>query len=799
MKLVFEEIIKQMTLKEKASLMSGKDFWQTNNIDRLNIPSIFLADGPHGIRKQAGEADHLGLNESIKATCFPTASAMANTFNVELAEEMGKYLGLEAASQKVNILLGPGMNIKRNPRCGRNFEYFSEDPYLSGKMASAYVRGIQKNNISACLKHFAANNQEHRRMVYDSIIDERALREIYLTGFEIAVKEGNPYTIMTSYNKLNGHYTNENEHLLCDILRKEWNYKNLIVTDWGGCNDRVDGIKCTNALEMPTNNGETDIDIINAVKNGTLDESILDQRVDEILQTIEKTKIKDSVSFDIEKHHQMAQVCAEEAMVLLKNEKGVLPLNKEDKIAIIGDFFKNPRYQGAGSSIVNPTKLDNVIESLSDYEIDYIGYEKGYNRYGKKNKSLFNKAIELAKNADTILYSMGLDEIAEAEGLDRENINISQNQIDLLKELHKLNKKIVVVLYSGSVVDLSFDIYADSLIHAYLSGQASPKALLNILTGKVSPSGRLAESYPVTYNDVSSSESFPQDGMTILYKESIYVGYRYLNQDKTKIKYPFGYGLTYSNVEYSDLNITTSGVSFKIKNTGNYPVKETPQLYIGKKESNIYRTSPELKGFKKVSLEPNEQKEINIPFDDYTFRYFDINTNKFEIEKGTYQIYIGINSIDYVLEGDLTLVGTTIPQLSEYIYTFNLTDEEFEKLIGRPLPEKKLNFVKKNRIIVDYNTTVLDLRYAKGFTGRLFSWGIRTAVKFLNFIGKKQLANTIIMGVYNNPMRGLSRMSGGMISYKQLAGLITMFNGQFFKGLKQFFKAGKTKFKKGGR
>ena len=797
MKLLFEDLIKQMTLEEKASLMSGKDFWQTQNIDRLNIQSIFLADGPHGIRKQAGEADHLGLNESIKATCFPTASAMANTFNLELANKMAKSLGKEAASQNVNILLGPGMNIKRNSRCGRNFEYFSEDPYLTGKIASEYVKGIQSNGVSACIKHFAANNQETRRMVYDSIIDERALREIYLTGFEIAVKEANPLSIMTSYNKLNGSYTNENEHLLCDILRKEWNYQNLIVTDWGGCNDRVEGIKCTNALEMPTNNGETDLDIINAVKNGNLDEAILDQRVDELLKIIYNTEIKEPVEFDIDQHHELAKECALESMVLLKNENNVLPLDNNKKIAFIGDFFKNPRYQGAGSSIVNPTKLDNLIDILNEQQISYLGFERGYNRYGKKNYLLAKKAIDLANKSDIIVYAMGLDEITEAEGMDRENICIKENQINLLKELHKLNKKIVIVLYSGSVIDLSFDIYADSVLHAYLTGQASSKALIDILFGKVSPSGRLAESYPIKYNDISSSETFPQLGMTVLYKESIYVGYRYLNLNQHKIKYPFGYGLSYSAFNYSDLQVSNEGVTFKIKNIGNIKASEVAQLYIGKKDSNIYRSAPELKGFKKILLEPNEEKEIYIPFDEYSFRYFNPMKNRFEVEEGIYQIYIGKNSIDFVLNSELEVQGITSQKI-DYIYNQNVSDEEFERLIGRKIPKQDLTFIKKKRIIVDYNTTVLDLKYACGFSGRLFSWAIRTAVKFLKFIGKKELANTIIMGVYNNPMRGMSRMSGGMISYKQLDGLITMFNGKFFKGLKQFFKAGKTKYKKGG-
>ena len=797
MKLTNEEIIKQMTLEEKASLMSGKDFWQTQDIKRLGINSIFLADGPHGIRKQAGSADHLGLNESLKATCFPTASCMANSFNLNLAIELGTALGLEAKAQKVNVLLGPGMNIKRNPRCGRNFEYFSEDPYLSGKMAASYVKGIQSNNVSACIKHFAANNQETRRMVYDSIIDERALREIYLTGFEIAIKEANPLSLMTSYNKLNGYYTNENSHLLNDILRNEWNYKNLVVTDWGGSNSRIEGLKCGNALEMPTNNGETDLEIINAIKNGELDENILDQRVDELLNIINKTKIEDNVKVDIDAHHELAKKCALESIVLLKNNDNVLPLNNDKRVVFIGDLFKNPRYQGAGSSIVNPTKLDNIIDLLPNYSLNSIGYSKGYNRYGKKNNRLAKKALKLASKSDIILYAMGLDEVTEAEGIDRETININKNQIDLLLKLKQLNKKIVVVLYSGSIVDLSFSDHVDGLVHAYLSGQAGATALLDIITGKVSPSGRLAETYPYNYEDVSSSESFPEKGMTVLYKESINVGYRYLNKDLNKVRYPFGYGLSYTSFEYSNLCITNEYVKFNIKNIGNVASYDVPQLYISKIDSKISRTAPELKGFNKVYLEPNEEKEVIIYFDEYSFRYYNVDTDRFEIESGEYNIFIGKDSLNYVLSGIIDIVGTIIPGIKEkeYIYDKNITDEEFEEFLGYKLPNKNLPFIKKNRIVVDYNTTILDLKYARGWTGRFFSGAIRFLVKFLRFIGKKPLSNTIVMGMYNNPMRGLSRMSGGMISYAQLDGLITMFNGKFFKGLRQFFKA-KKKFKK---
>ena len=799
MELKYKDIIEKLTLEEKASLMSGKNFWQTQNIDRLGIKSIFLADGPHGIRKQAGSADHLGLNESIKATCFPTASAMANTFNTEIALKMATNLGYEAKCQNVNILLGPGMNKKRNPRCGRNFEYFSEDPYLSGKMAASYVKGIQSNGVSACIKHFAANNQEARRMVYDSIIDERALREIYLTGFEIAVKEGNPLSIMTSYNKLNGFYTNENPHLLKDILRKEWGYKNFIVTDWGGCNDRVEGIKCGNALEMPTNNGETDLAIIKAVNDGSLSIYELDKRVDELLDVIDKTKIESKSTFDIDEHHNIAKQCAEQSIVLLKNNEELLPLSNQ-KVAFIGDFFKNPRYQGAGSSIVNPTKLDNVIDLIDEYDLDYIGYSKGYNRYGKSNSALAQKALKLAKKSDVIVYAMGLDEVTEAEGMDRENIQIKDNQIKLLSKLKQLNKKIVVVLFSGSVVDLSFDKDCDALIHAYLFGQAGASALLDIISGKISPSGRLAESYPIDYKYVPSSESFPELGMTISYKESIYVGYRFLNQNPLYVKYPFGYGLSYTKFEYSDLKITDKGVTFIVKNIGNYPSYEVSQLYIMKRNSRVYRTAPELKGFSKFYLEPKESKEVFIPFDEYTFRFFNVNINKFIIENGEYEIYIGKDSLDYCLSSLYLVQGEDFIDYEQMNYTYdqNVDDDKFEHHVGYKLPDKNLKFFKKNRIIVDYNTTILDLKYAKGWSGRFFSGTIRFAVGFLKFFGNKKLANTLIMGVYNNPMRGMSRMSGGMINYDQLDGLITMFNGKFFKGLRMFFKGGKKKYKKCG-
>lgn len=799
----YSNLIDQMTLEEKASLTSGKDFWRTESIARLEIPSIFLADGPHGIRKQAAAADHLGLNASIPATCFPTAATMAGSWDPELGEELASALGKEARSQHVNVLLGPGLNMKRNPLCGRNFEYFSEDPYLVGKMAAAYVRGIQSQGVSACIKHFACNNQETRRMVYDSIVDERALREIYLTGFEIAVKEGHPLSIMTSYNRVNGDYANENHHLLQDILREEWGYDGLVITDWGGNNLRVKALIEGNALEMPTTQGETNEEIVAAVKSGELDEKFLDRRVDELLNVIFRTEeaMRSDEKIDEEKHHLLAQKCAEESMILLKNEHHLLPLKKEDRVAFIGDFFENPRFQGAGSSIVNPTKKDTVLDLANQYGFESVGYAKGYNRYGKKSEGLMKKALKLAEKADVILYAMGLDEVTEAEGMDRKGIKIAENQILLLKKLHELNKPVVVVLSAGAIVDLSWDEYADALLHTYLSGQAGAGALLRVLSGRVNPSGKLAETYPARYEDVSSSTTFPSGGMTVEYRESIYVGYRYFDKIQRDVKYPFGYGLSYTEFSYRDLKIDENGVSFTIRNDGNFDGKEVAQLYIGMENSEIFRAEKELKGFVKVFLKAGESKEVTIPFDDKTFRYFNVGIDRWEEEKGTYRVLIGASSRDIRLEGKIDRAGTGAENpydgfaLSSY-FSGKITevdDRTFEKLIGRELPSSSLNFYKKNRIHVDYNTTVMDLRYAPGWTGRVFAGALRFAERFLRLIGKRTLANTLVMGMFHNPMRGLSRMSGGMISWGQLNGLMTMFNGHFFRGLSIYFRAGKEK------
>ena len=801
----YQDLINQLSLKEKASLISGKDFWQTVNIDRVNIPSAFLSDGPHGVRRQAAAADHLGLNASIPATCYPTAATMANSWDEKLGEGLGERLGQEAAVQKVNILLGPGTNTKRNPLCGRNFEYFSEDPYLAGKMAAGYIRGIQSNGISACVKHFACNNQEENRMTLDSVLDERTFRELYLTAFEIAVKEGKTKSIMSAYNLINGTYANENEHLLVDILRKEWGYDGLVVTDWGGNNDGVLSLKCGNQLEMPGTPDRPE-EVIKAIENGELDESVLDDCLDKLLETVfdtmENGVKKAPEKFDVEEHHEYAKKCAEESAVLLKNN-GVLPLNKEEKVAFIGDFLYLPRYQGAGSSIVNPTKLDNTVDILKNTDLNIVGSARGFNRYGKKNKKLFKEAIELAKQADTVVLYLGLDEVTEAEGLDRQNMYLENNQIELVKAVKELNKKIVVVLSCGSAVEIPFIFDIDGLLHCYLNGQAGAEATLRILEGKVNPSGKLSETLPIKYEDVASSDNFPSHTRTIEYREAYGVGYRYFEKADIEVRFPFGFGLSYTKFEYSNLKVHENGVSFEIKNIGDVDGKEVAQLYVGLKSSEVIRPVKELKGFTKVFLKAGESKKVEIAFDDKTFRYFNTKTNKWEIEKGVYDIYVGASSDDIRLFGTVEQAGTgaeapyDIADLPHYAdgRLRKISNEEFEKLLGHPIPDGSLPFYKKNRMVIDYNTTFSELRYSKRWIGRLVGKAIPWFTRVLRKMGNRVLANTLVMGVVHQPMRGMSRFSGGGLRMSQLDGLIMIFNGHFWKGLHHFMKEGR-KYKK---
>lgn len=799
----YKNIIEQMTLEEKASMMSGKDFWQTQDIERFGIHSMFLADGPHGIRRQEIAADQLGLNTGIPATCYPTAATVANSWNAELGEKVGDYLGEEAVIQKVNVLLGPGINMKRNPLCGRNFEYFGEDPYHAGKMSASYIRGIQSHGVSACVKHFAVNNQEERRMSIDTIVDERTLREIYLTAFEIAVKEGKTRTIMSSYNKVNGDYTNENQHLMNDILREEWGYNGVVVTDWGGSNDRIAGLLAGNELEMPTTAGETDKEIIQAIKTGEIEEKVLDQSVDRLLELIYSTSEVFEKSykreFDVEKHHRVAQKVAEESIVLLKNEDNMLPLKFGKKVAVIGDFATDARYQGAGSSIVNPTILDHTMDCFEESGIVSIGFEQGFERYGKKSIDKINKACKLAKEADVVFLYIGLDEATEAEGLDRPNMNLPDNQVDLLHALHEVNPNIVAILSCGSAVEMPWIDKVKCVLHGYLGGQAGARAILRVLSGDVNPSGKLAETYPLKYEDTPSYHNFLDNEASVEYREAMYIGYRYYDTADVAVLFPFGFGLSYTTFEYSDIQIDKDGVTFKLTNTGDIAGMEIAQLYVGCKSQAIFRAKKELKGFDKIFINAGETKTVAIPFDDKTFRYFNIKTNQWEIEEADYEIMIGASSTDIRLKDTFFVEGTNaaLPYDKEKFPSYysgqanNVSKDEFENLLGRKVPVSTWDRSKP----LGYTDTIEQCQYAKGLFGRISYQLIVFAHWFLRKIGRRNAANLIMMSIYYMPFRGIARLTGGVVNMPMLDGILMMVNGRFFKGLVHVLKERRKKLK----
>ncbi|GAA0099356.1 glycoside hydrolase family 3 C-terminal domain-containing protein [Paraclostridium bifermentans] len=667
-----KELIKQMSLEEKASLCSGLNFWNTKPIERLNIPSIMMTDGPHGLRKQSEGADHLGINESVEATCFPTASALACSFDRDLVKELGIAIGEECQSENVSIVLGPGANIKRSPLCGRNFEYYAEDPYLSSEMAKNQIQGTQSQGIGTSLKHFAANNQEHRRMTIDTIVDERTLREIYLASFETAVKEAHPWTVMCAYNKLNGEYCSENYRLLTEILRNEWGFEGFVVSDWGAVNDRDKGLSSGLELQMPADGGMGDNLIVEAVKRNRLSEGVLDEAVERILNIIFKAveNKRENVIYSKEKHHELARKIAGECMVLLKNEEKILPLKKEDNIAVIGELATKVRYQGGGSSHINPTKVDNAYEEIVNFAgTENVRYARGYDlSIDDTIYDLAEEAKKLAIEADKVILFIGLPERYESEGFDRTHLNIPKNQYDLVKTLKSVNENIVVVLSNGSPIEMPFVSDVKAILEAYLTGQASGKAICDLLYGEVNPSGKLAETFPLKLSDNPSYLNFPGEVDKVEYKEGIFVGYRYYDKKAMDVLFPFGYGLSYTNFEYSNLKISKNEigdtekvtVSVNIKNIGDVFGKEIVQLYIRDKESSVTRPEKELKGFEKIGLEPGEEKEVTFILNKRSFAYYNVDLGDWHVESGEFEILIGKSSREIVLK-EVIIVNTTSP------------------------------------------------------------------------------------------------------------------------------------------
>ena len=776
-----------MTLEEKASLMSGDNFWNTKPIERLGIPSMMLTDGPHGLRKQGGKADRLGLNKSLPATCFPTAATLANSWDMGLLEKVGQALGKEAAAEDVSVLLGPGLETKRNPLGGRNFEYFSEDPLLSGKLAAQMIKGIQSQGISACPKHFAVNTQETRRMVIDEIVDERALREVYLEGFRIAIQEGNAKSIMTAYNQLNGTFANEHPHLLQTILTEEWGFDGLIVTDWGGNNDRVDALIAGNQLEMPASAGITDAEIIQAIKSGEVEESLLDDRVNSYLRILFETNkaLGEGRNFEQADHHELAKVAAQQSFVLLKNEQSTLPLQTTEKVAVIGDFAKNPRYQGAGSSLVQPVKLDITLDSLQDSELEIIGYEQGFKRFGKSSSRLMRKALNLAGNADTILFFAGLDESLEAECIDRPHMRLADNQNQLIKELCQLGKKVVIILCGGAAIEMPWINDINALLHVYLPGEAGADAIVDVLTGTINPSGKLAESYAHKFEDYSSSPWFPGTELTAEHRESLFVGYRYFDTAKKEILFPFGFGLSYTTFEYEGIEFEDNKVKFRVRNTGSVAGAEIPQVYVAKKDTQIIRAAQELKGFAKVFLEPGEWEEVEISLCDHAFKYYNVKENMWVVEPGDYEILVGASSRDIRLRVATTLEGEDVQLPHDLSLLPNyatgavhkVTDEEFAELLGFTPQPTKWDISEP----LGLNDTIGQGRYKKGF-GRFLYRVIMRYRKIALALGKPIWGNNA-MFLIDLPYRQLSKMSNGIITPKAHEGIMVMVNGKFWKGL----------------
>lgn len=786
----YKQLIQQMTLEEKASLLSGANFWNTKSIDRLGIPSMMLTDGPHGLRKQGGKADHLGLNNSIPATCYPTAAGLANTWDEALIEEMGQHLGLEAASEGVSVLLGPGCNIKRSPLCGRNFEYFSEDPYLAGKIAAALIRGIQSNGISACVKHYAANSQELYRMTNDSVLDERTLREIYLPAFEMAVKEGGVKCLMTSYNKVNGSYAHEHTHLLRDILYEQWGYKGMVVSDWGGNNDRVASVKVGGTLEMPSSNGQTDRQLVSAVRNGTLDEAVLDEQADRVLEMVLSTqKAICGKSYDKDAHHEMAAKVAEKTAVLLKNEEHILPLLPNTSVAVIGDFAKTPRYQGAGSSKINPTKLDCGLDALKDIGANIIGFAPGFRRSGKHDSKLIREACALAQKADTVLLWMGLDEGGEAEGADRETMLLPANQITLLEAIAAVNPNIAVILSCGCAVEINWDIHAKAVIHGYLGGQAGAQAMAKLLTGAANPSGKLSETVPLSYTDIPSAPYYPGKEATTEYREALYVGYRYFDTADRPVKYPFGHGLSYTEFAYSNLSVSDDTVSFTVRNVGTVSGEEVAQLYISAKTGGMFRPAQELKGFARVNLAPNEEKIVTIPLNDRSFAVWSISKNDWVIEPGDYEIRIGASSRDIRLRKVLTkdCVPTENPYIGEAFapyYSGNIhavSDESFAALLGHGIPAPNWDISAP----IGFNDPIAKCEQLSGGLGKTLYRSLMLVRRILWRLGKKETSNSVLF-VTNLPWRGMARMAG-VFTDEQIYALLDVVNRKK-GGWRQFLK-----------
>ncbi len=673
MKRNIKDLIRQMTLEEKAGMCSGLDFWHLKGIERLGIPSVMVSDGPHGLRKQDDQADHLGINESIKAVCFPPAVLSACSFDRDLMKEFGDAIGKEAQATDLSVVLGPAVNIKRSPLCGRNFEYYSEDPYLAGETATAFIEGVQSHHVGTSIKHFAANNQEFNRMSCSSNADERTLREIYFPAFETAVKKSQPYTVMCSYNQINGTYASEDPWLLTKVLRDEWGFKGYVMSDWGAVNNRTAGLKAGLELEMPSSGGINDREIVDAVKDGSLEESVLDQAVERLLNIIfEYTDHREEQELNLEADHELAGKIARESMVLLKNDS-VLPLKETEKVAFIGEFAKKPRFQGGGSSHINSFRVSNILDEVSGNA--NITYAKGFPADSDiYDEALAKEALQAAKAADKAVIFAGLPDSFESEGYDRTHMRLPECQNRLIREILAVQPEVIVVLHNGSPVEMPWLADVKGLLEAYLGGQAAGSAIADLLFGKACPCGKLAETIPYKLSD-NPSYLFFGDGDKVEYREGIFVGYRYYDAKEMPVAFPFGHGLSYTDFSYSGLKISKSEmtdhdtvtVSVDVTNTGSCEGKEIVQLYISDLTGAVRRPLKELKGYSKVSLKPGETKTVSFPLDYRSLAWYNTQISDWYAASGDYEILIGASSRDIRLSGKIHMTTQKILPLKVHM------------------------------------------------------------------------------------------------------------------------------------
>ncbi len=796
-------LVAEMTLEEKATLCSGKDFWHLDGVERLDLAPVMVTDGPHGLRKQVKDADHVGLNKSVPATCFPTACALAASWDVDLIERVGQALGQECAAEHVTVLLGPGLNIKRHPLCGRNFEYFSEDPYLSGKLAAAMVRGVQSQGVGTSIKHFAVNNQEHGRMFVDAIVDPRTLREIYLRGFEIAVREAQPWTVMCAYNRVNGTYCSEHDWLLNKILREAWGFRGLVVTDWGATNDRVEGVRCGLDLEMPSSGGVNDALVVAAVRNGYLREAELDTVVQRnVALSLLGTDLQANAhSVDLQAHHQLAHQAAVSSAVLLKNDNQCLPLSAAQHIAVIGAFAKRPRYQGTGSSQVNPTQLDNAWDAINTLAGN-AQYAAGYEpKNSAPDQALIEEAVAIAQQADVAIVFVGLPNIYESEGFDRSDMNLPEQHNALVSAVAAVNPNTVVVLANGAPVTLPWASRVPAILETYLPGQAGG-AVADLLFGLANPSGKLAETFVFSVDDIPAQANFPGGQRQVLYREGLYVGYRYFDSADKPVQFPFGHGLSYTRFDYGQPTLSrnnlaqgdTAWLTVPISNSGSMRGAEVVQLYVSLEQSEVYRPAQELKGFQKLALDAGETGVARFTLDDDVFKYFDHGHDDWVVEPGRYTLRIGASSRDIRQTINITLDSPQTPsakaaavQGPDLTRPHTVDDYTFAAMLDRPVPppEPSRPF-HVNSSVAEIGATWIGAKFKQRVVaGFQQTMGGHTSNDTLNKMFE-EMAN-------NLPLRGLVLFSRGKTSMAQIHFMLALLNHQYLRAIKLWWQLRKVR------